>query len=214
MDRQHDGINVGTDTVFGIPFGDPQKFHGVPQVCRILDIDSFQLVDALHVDILQADAHIEGDGGEDCDFAGRVQSFYIRRGIRLGVPQCLGFLQGFGIGQLGFFHAREHIVRRSVDDAHDTRNAVGRQAVFQGHDDGDAAADGSFELEIDALLPRQAQKLFAVFRNEVLVGRDDIFAMRQGRFNVFLRRMDASHEFHDDLDVRIFHDVFNPIRHG
>ena len=165
------------------------------------------------MDVFQADTHIEGDGGQDGDFPRGVEAFHVGRGIRFGIAQGLGLLQGFLIRHLVFRHAGQHVVRRSVDDAHDAPDLIGCQAVLQRRDDGDAAADGPFELEIDLLPAGDAQELFAEFRNEVFIGCDHVFPVFQCLFDILPGGMDAAHQFYDNLDFGVVDDVVDVVRH-
>ena len=85
---------------------------------------------------------------------------------------------GQNVGKVGVFggHFGQDVVRRAVDDAHDRGELVGGQGLLERLDDGDAAADTAFEVEVQVAVLGLVQQVVAGLRHHLFVGGDDVFA--------------------------------------
>ena len=82
-------------------------------------------------------------------------------------------------------------------------DAIGRQPLAQRANDGHAAADGGFVIEVDATLLGGGEQLLAVRGEQRLVGGDDVLAACDGVEHVGARRLLAADELEDDVDLGI-----------
>ena len=84
---------------------------------------------------------------------------------------------------------------------------VGHERFAQGFDDRDAPGCGGFKKEGHLLLGGERENLFSVLGEEGFVGGDDDFALPEGGHDEFVGVLDAAHEFHDHLHLRIVDEV-------
>ena len=105
------------------------------------------------------------------------------------------------------FHTRENVIACAVEDAENLLHMVGGEAFAKGLQAGDAAADGRFEPDIDAVFLRGGEKLLSVGGKQRLVGGDDGFLVLESFENERFGDGRAADEFDDDLYIRIFNDI-------
>src|SRR5699024_4592451 len=72
------GAHVGAD------LGDGEQFDHVPGLGCGVDVPGGDLADALHRDVGDRGAGVEGQGGDDGGLGGGIEAFDIGRGVRLG----------------------------------------------------------------------------------------------------------------------------------
>ena len=82
-------------------------------------------------------------------------------------------------------------------------DAIRRQPLAQRADDGHAAADRRFVIEIDAALGGGREQLVAVNGEQRLVGGDDVLAGGDRGQQVLARGLVAADELEHDLDLGI-----------
>ena len=87
----------------------------------------------------------KGDLGQDGQLVGGVGAVHVQGRIGLGVAELLGLGQGVLIGAAVLAHAGEDEVAGAVEDALQRQDLIGGQALGQGGDDGNAAADAGLE---------------------------------------------------------------------
>ena len=132
-----------------------------------------------------------------------ILALHVGGGVLLGVAVGLGPLQGLVEGHTVLDHAGEDIVCCSVEDAADLQNVVGRHAVAQGPQDGDAPAHAGLK-EIDrAVLCRQGEQPGAMSRHQLLVGGDHTLACLQGPLGKVQGSAHAADGLHHHLDLRV-----------
>ena len=91
------GIMVGwTRASTALPRSLPMasSFDGVTELPGEFDIHGGDAGDPLHVDVVKVDLHAVGQGREDGQFMGRIDSFHVQGGIGFGVALGLGLGQG------------------------------------------------------------------------------------------------------------------------
>ena len=111
-------------------FSHAQQLHYIAQFVGIFNIPERDLLNPFYGHIVQSNPAVEGDGGQDGDFAGCVQAAYVCRRIGFCIALFLGFLQDFRKIHMIIGHLRQHIVRGAVDDAHDQMDVVGSQGFL------------------------------------------------------------------------------------
>src|SRR6185436_1508414 len=80
-----------------------------------------------------------------------VSAAYIRRRIGFGIALLLRLGQCLGVGPPALLHLRKDIVARAVDDSKDRLRLFGGEALAEGADHRDAAADASLEAKLSAV---------------------------------------------------------------
>ena len=106
----------------------------------------------------------EGDLGQDGQLVGGVGAVHVERRVGLGVAAPLGLGERLGVAAALLAHAGEDEVAGAVEDALERQDLVGRQALGQGGDDRDAAADAGLEGDGPAVAPGGVEDLGAVLR--------------------------------------------------
>ena len=152
-------------------------------------------------------AYTEGDRAHDGRLVRRVDSLDVEGGIGLGIAQALRFGEHHVEGQPLVAHLREDVVAGAVDDPGDPLDAVGRQALADRLDDGNAARHRRLEGDHHAPGVRAREDLGAVLREQRLVGGDDVLAVVDGLQHQLARVRLAADQLHDDVDVRARHDL-------
>ena len=104
-------------------------------------------------------------------------------------------------------HLRQHIVRRPVDNPHNLRDAVRRQALLQRLDDGNAPADARLIEEVDIVLSRCSIELGKMLCNDILIRRDDVLARRHRTQHIVLGGRESAHHLDHNRDLRIIQDL-------
>ena len=77
------------------------------------------------------------------------------------------------------------------------------KAFLQRLDDGDAARHAGFIEQSGTLFVGQPEQAFAFFREQGLVGGDDLFALCEAARDELLGRVDAAHQLDDHVNVGI-----------
>ena len=187
--------------------GNGQKLDAVSEFARIPEVIRSQTVNALAVDALKRNRNAEGDGDQDRQLVSRVRAVHIQRWGIFRVTQVDGFLHRLVIGKSLLGHAREDVVGRPVQNSHDRPDPVGGEALSQGPDDRDSAADARFKGKADAMPFGSAVDLLPVFRKESLVRRDHVLPFLQGQKDVVLGLPKPSDELNHDVDLRVVDDL-------
>jgi hypothetical protein len=117
----------------------------------------------------------------------------------------LRFGEDVGEARTGLAHFGQDEVRRAVDDPGDPFDTVRRQPFAQRLDDRDAAGHCRLERDHHALR-RGGEDLVAMVREQRLVGRDHVLAMRDRVEHERARRLDAADQLAHDIDIRMADD--------
>ena len=150
---------------------------------------------------------LKGQGGENRELVGGVDAVHVVGGVRLGVAQALGILQGIVERAAFRGHAGEDVVGGAVEDGLQADDAVGHQILPEGADERDAAAHAGLEGDVHAVLGGQGQQLRAVLGHDLLVGGDDVLAVLQGAAQVVHGRVLAAHGLEDHGDAGVVQDL-------
>ena len=161
--------------------GDGQQLDHEPGVLRGGDVRGADGADALAVDVLQREAGVEGQRGEDGGLGGGVMAFDVGRRVRLRVAEALGLGQGIGELGPGGVHLVQDEVGGAVDDAQHPGDPVTGQAVPDGAQDGDGAGHGGLVGQLDAGLVGFLVQGRAVLGQQGLVAGDHAGAVARWR---------------------------------
>ena len=203
-DRNHRGMHASLDHLVGplapVRFGDPEQLDAIPEFRCRLEIDGKQAPDALGGDLLEGQLGAEGHRGEKRKFVSGVDSVQVEAGIRFGVAEVLGALHHRFEGLAALLHLAQHEVGRPVQDAMHALDVIGRQALPQRAQDGNAAAHARLEGDVHAVPGGGVEDLGAVEREQGLVGRHDVLALFDRLEGETPRRVIPTNELDDDVD--------------
>jgi hypothetical protein len=144
------------------PARDAQQLDAVAQLLGVLDVGGGQLGDAFDVGLVELHRDAEGDGAHQRGLVRGVHAFDVEGRVGLGIAQALRLLQHHVEVQALVAHLGQDEVGGAVDDAGDPLDAVGRQALAQRLDDGDAAGHRGLEGHHHALAaPRRRSRCHA-----------------------------------------------------
>ncbi len=104
-------------------------------------------LDALDRDRAGVDPGAEGEGGENRELVRGVEAADVECGVRFRVAEPLRLGEAHVEWKVVRLHPRQDVVARAVEDARDARDLVASEALAQGLDDRDAAADGGLEKQ-------------------------------------------------------------------
>ncbi len=205
----HGGMHAHVDAL-GSATPDREKLDGVAHLGGVGDVLGSESADSLGGDLAHHHAAVERDGAQDRDLGGGVEAVDV--GGRVGLREALGLRlgeRGRVVETVGG-HAREHVVGGAVHDAHDRLDLVAGQRVLERADDRDAAADARLEEDVDAVGLGRLHDLFAVAREQRLVGGDDALAGVQRRKHDLARDTGPADELDDDVE-RVVGDHVVPV---
>src|SRR5690606_37198326 len=225
--RVHHAVDVGEQAVggdqrrmhaqlearFGAA-GHTQMLDPVAQGLGIVDVGRGQLGDALGIGLVELQRHAEGNGGEDGQPVGGVDAFDVERRIRLGIAQCLSFLEHVFEGAALLAHLGEYEVTGAIDDAGQPVDTVGRQPFADRLDHWNAARHRSLEGDDDALLAGTGENLVAMHSDQRLVGGDHVLAVLDGLEHQFEGQGIAADQLDDDIDLGVTDNGENIVGNG
>ncbi len=163
--------------------GDAQQLDAVAELARELDVLRPDAADALDVHGREIDARAESHAGEDRELVRGVDAVDVEAGIGLGVAELLRVGQHVGERLARFAHPGEDVVAGPVEDAVDAAQPVARQPLADRLDDRNAARDGGFVGDGQALRFGREGELRAKMREQRLVGGDDVPPRVEGGFH-------------------------------
>src|SRR5882672_3461087 len=198
MDAHVQGL-IGRRDVLIAGLREPDHLDAVPEFRRELDVQIADGGDALAVDLFDLDRDLERERREDGDFVSHVAPLDIVGRIGFGESGGLSLGQRLRERLPLALHLRQDVVGRAVDDAGDARDAVGLQPALQGRDQRDAAPDRRLEKDRHVVAVGQVEDLRAVFGDQLFVGRDDVFAVRDRAFDHLVSRFNAARALDQNL---------------
>ena len=184
-------------------FDQTEQFDGVTELSGELNVEPGDAADAFDVNLLWIHPETVRERSEDADFVRGIVAIDVERRLGFGIAEPLRFGQNIREVRAVEFHAREDVVAGAVDDAVEAGDAISNQSFAQHFDDGNAAGDTGFVVEVCAAALRRGKQLFAMRREERLVRGDNRLAELQRVQHDLARGGDASHQFHDKIDPRI-----------
>ena len=184
-----------------------QKLDHIPHFRRSFQVHGFDVADAFRMHIVDGHARMESDGRQNGDFRGGIQTVNVGRGVCLGVTQRLGLGQYVIVSQPLLRHAREHVVRGTVHNAHDRANAVRRKRMLQRIDDRNTAAHTGFERDFHVILLCQRHNFFAIRGHERLVRGNNVLLIAQRRGNQLARGGGAANELNNHINFRVVYHI-------
>ena len=159
------------------------------------------------VDVAGDDPGAEGDRRDDRGLGAGVEALDVGRRVALGKAEALGLAEGIPVGRALLGHLGEDVVGRAVDDADDSPDRFAAQALAQAAHERDAAGDGGFEEQVDAVAIGSLEQLDADVGEQLLVRRDDRLAGGEGGRDQLAGRLDAADDLDDEVDVGVGDDV-------
>ena len=99
------------------PVQSATRYLSNPTGVGLADVAGGDGADVLDGDVVEADAGVEGEGGDDGGLGGGVEAVDVGGGVGLGVVELLGAGEGLLEGQALGAHLVEDVVGGAVDDA-------------------------------------------------------------------------------------------------
>jgi hypothetical protein len=205
-------ISVGAtqrSTLDEVRFG--EEFDRVAELAGVFKVLDIERIDADAGNFAPIDPCTEGEVGEDRQLLGRVTPIHIHRRVGFGITQPLGLGDGVGVGGAEAVHLGQDVIARAVQDPFERFDGVGRKALGNVRDDRDPAGDGRFESDRAAEFAGQGEEFGAMFGEDRLVRRDDVFPRFQEPDHDRAGRFEAADEVGDDLDFGVAVDLFDII---
>src|SRR5947209_7967514 len=202
----HRGVHAHADRVTTVAVGtalrDREQLDDAVHLLGTCDISRTDVVDAFAVDVGGSDPGVKGEPGEDGRLGYRVEPVDVCGRVGLGVAECLCLLQRFFEAGAGLVHLGQDVVGRAVDDADDPGDTVTGKRLTQRSQQRDRARDTRLAVEISAATAGHVVKRRPVLGEQCLVGRDHTCAALERCDYQGARRLDASDDLHDEVDVR------------
>ncbi|OPY11558.1 MAG: hypothetical protein A4E69_02818 [Syntrophus sp. PtaB.Bin138] len=136
------------------------------------------------MDLLEINPGPEAEGDKQAQLVGGVYPFDIEGGVRLGVPEFLGFFQRRGEIRPLPCHSREDVVACSVQDAENRPEPVGAHVSLYRREDRNSAGHRCLITDLDLSALRCRIYLIPVKGQESLVCGYHILAVIYGRQHV------------------------------
>ena len=208
----HARIHVQRHALVARP-ADAQQFDSVSQFFGIGDVHRIDATDALNAHLLQIHRHPERQTAQNAHFVRGVQPVHVQRRIGLfGVSEFLRFRQHVLERASRFAHHRQNVIASAVQNAVNLGHCVAGEALAQRLDNRDAARDGGFIAEENALFLRQRAQFVAVMRQHRLVRRDEVFGFfKRGAAEIKRETVRSADQFDENVGVLLFqhfHRVF------
>ena len=194
------GCNISRHPAIFQLQGMTQQFYLITGRGSNVNILQVHLTDAFHGSLGRSHFLAPCQIRQNADLAARVNPLHIGGGVCLGIALGLSFLQSLLKGDAALDHAGQDIVGGSVQDAYDLFDLVACQALVQGTQKRNGAADTGLKQVVDILLFGDGQQFLAVSCNQLLVGSDHMLAGQQsppGEFQSYLGAANGlNHHFH------------------
>ena len=145
----------------------------------------------------------KGQRSQNADFTAGIVAFHIGRRVALCIAQLLGQRQSVIKGHLLPNHLGEDEIGGAVENTGNPDHVVGRQTLADGPDNGNTAADAGFKQEIQVVFLGDGQQLCALCRHQLFIGSDHALAIFQTGLYIIKRRMQTTHDFHDNLHLGV-----------
>ena len=184
------------------------EFDLHPLLAGVADVRVVDRGDAVGEDSFRSHVGSEGVDRDDDQLEERVVSFDVERGVALGKSQSLSLRQRVGIRFGVVEHAREDVVRRTVQNALDLEQQVVVVVLLEIADHGDRAARRGVVQQCHIVFLLQVDQLRQVAGEHGLVARNDGDAFLEGRLDDFVGGRRIVDHLHDQVDLRIGEDHF------
>ncbi len=127
--------------------------------------------------------------------------------ISLRVAETLRLRQHLLEGAALVRHLREDEVRGPVHDPDDPAKALAGERLLQRADEGDPAADGGLEVQVETLGVRRVEQLAAARGEQLLVRGDDRLVAIERREHEPAGWLEPSEQLADDVDLGVLDDL-------
>ena len=129
--------------------------------------------DALDCNVVHVHAGVERERRENRGLRGGVVPAHVSGRVGLGVAEFLRLAQGLVKAETMGRHLVKDVVRRSVDDPENARDAVSREGFAHRAHERNRTGDGGLEVDVDAGGVRSGVQGRAVLSEKRLVGGHD-----------------------------------------
>src|ERR1700722_13189763 len=129
----------------GSSFGDAQELNAKPKFIRGAQIGERNGRDSFDRNSPRVDLGAERQRGEDRKLMRSVETAYVKCRIGLCIAELLGLAEADLERKMFGLHPRQDVIAGAVEDAGNPLNRIASQALTEGLDDRDAAADRCFE---------------------------------------------------------------------
>ena len=178
------------------------EFDLHPLLAGVADVRVVDRGDAVGEDSFRSHVGSEGVDRDDDQLEERVVSFDVERGVALGESQSLSLRQRVGIRFGVVEHAREDVVRRTVQNALDLEQQVVVVVLLEVADHGDRAARRGVVQQRDVARLLQFDQFGQVAGQHRLATRNDGNAAEHGTFYDVVGGVGIVDDFDDEVDVR------------
>ena len=190
-------------------FSDSQQLDTIAEFGGILDIQPADIGDPFSMNILEVDPGAETERNQNGQLVGCIYTLDIKGRIRFGIAE---FLRGpEHIGKIGALlgHAGKNVITGAVHDAEDTAEIIGGKVPLDRCQNRNTAADGCFELYLDALPYCGGVDIGTMQRQERLVGGNDMLSLFNGLQHETLGRLIAADQFDDNRDFGVIENIID-----
>ena len=172
-----------------------------PIALRARDVGCGDVGDAFAMDVGRGHPGVEREAGEDRRLRRGVEAVDVGGRVGLGVAERGRLVERLGEAGAGLVHPGQDEVGRAVDDAQHPVDAVARERLAQRPQQRDRAGDARLEVEVGVARARRVVQRRAVLGEQRLVGGDDGGAATERCQQQRARRLDATDDLDDDVDV-------------
>ena len=137
-----------------------------------------------------------------------VDALHICGGVRLGIAQSLGLLQGLAVAQPQAGHGVQNVIAGAVHNAAHMVNGLNAPGPLQLGKPADAAAHRGGAAQEDAPLPGQGNQLVKAGGDESLVGGGHVLARQNGAADILIGRMEPADGLHHRINMGVIQNIF------
>ena len=129
-----------------------KKLDAIAKFIRRLYVGGGDALNALHIDRVELCFRAEGKAGEQSQLVGGIETANVERWIGFRVALRLRFFEDVGELVSVSLHTREDVVAGPVENTVDAGDIVALQSLADGLDHGNAASNGTFEIQRHTVL--------------------------------------------------------------
>ena len=169
------------------------------------DVPHVERRDSLSVHAIDVHPTANGKRREDRNLVSRIDAIDIERGSASAKPAALAQLSAPTKMSFSSRHARENVVRRSVENSVDPLYTIGGEPLVNPGMTGIPPPTAASEYTNASARAAVVETPARYYRQQRLVRRGDMLARIQRREHDRARRLIASNELNNDIDVGIGH---------
>ena len=131
--------------------GNAEQLDHTVHILGIFNILRGNMGNSLGINIIKGNSGMEADGTHDRHLTSCIQTFHIGRRIGFCITKLGSLRKGFFKFHAFLIHFGQNIIRRTIDNAHNLRNLIRNQALFQRPDNRNTAGTGCFKHKIHTI---------------------------------------------------------------